>query len=113
MKTSWLESVAREELFGTELDTHKKARSRACIPLKARMEDIIKRFVKKTQRNICNLISVSVNIFATAKRLGMLELPSVQDALAVCFGEPFLYIQLNELVEIITDKFFGKRVSAN
>ena len=43
----------------------------------------------------------------------MLELPSVQDALAVCFGEPFLYIQLNELIEIVTDKLFEKRVSAN
>ena len=43
----------------------------------------------------------------------MLELPSVQDALAVCFGEPFLHIQLNELIEIVTDKLFEKRVSAN
>ena len=50
--------------------------------------------------------------FRSFKRLGALVLPSVQDVLAVSFGEPSLYIHLTELVEIIeiiTDKLVGKR----
>ena len=42
----WNQSQESEELFGTELDTHKKARSRAGISLKARVEDIISRLVR-------------------------------------------------------------------
>ena len=68
--------------------------------------------MKIQQRHLQNL-GGSAPIFE-AKKLGALVLPSVQDVLAVSFEEPSLYIQLNELVEIIemiTDKLVGKRES--
>ena len=48
------------------------------------MQDINKWFVKKPHRKVCNLISISVATFQSQK-FRYLELPSVQDALAVCF----------------------------